>query len=164
MTMMRRQGECNRCGECCADFPWGEKPLQRMRSWRSRDVAETFPVLKMFGGFRERRDEARHQHETLPRKSYGNVKIGRERHHFIWIDGGVLTDLAPYGDESTTSPACPFLTTAEDGARPCALVGTRYEKVWKAACQPEPPELKSQHEVTDWQANHPSCSYTWEPE
>ena len=44
------------------------------------------------------------------------------------------------------------------------LVGTRYEKVWKAACQPEPPELKSQHEVTDWQANHPSCSYTWEPE
>jgi len=100
----------------------------------------------------------------------GSHKVGPTRFYYVWITGvGLCKDTSNQHNGSTYLAECPFLLDDPgDGSRPCGLMGTGDDGAVKKFCRPElhseyvPAADKwDQRSVDRWQADHPSCSYTW---
>lgn len=154
-----RVGECNRCGQCCGspgspyrDSPWPDPWPEALRTWRVSTIEGNLPVV-LLAGF-----------PPLGGPRAFAVRVANRTYRGIWVEGhGLCADAPPWGDPSAFEEMCPFLMAQQpDGTYPCALVGTRWEYIWTAMCEGEPPMEKTAEQVAQWQQRHPLCSYTWE--
>ncbi len=138
----RRQGECNRCGNCCENSPWPLSWPGSMRTWRPEDVAKNWPHAKL-----------------VPLPAHGGPVRGAavsegEEFPYEWVDSQSLC-------KSKINHDCPFLRGVKgDETRPCALVDTSNHYMWNGFCRKLPPEImKGEEKVADWFRNNPDCSY-----
>lgn len=159
--MKQRTGECNRCGQCCGAegspeqrSPWPGNWPEVLRGQRHEDLVSHMPLFALINFRPSDPDTQRYGGFALP---------GMGAFHWIWIPGaGLCKDLPPYGNPSTYSKECPLLLDDPgDGTRPCALIGSQWESVWRVMCEPEPPMEKTPEEVGVWQQRHPECSYRY---
>jgi hypothetical protein len=167
MTKYIRQGECNRCGQCCGaegspnqDNPWPKSWPISVRNWLLATFKNMWPHAELVGLGEDASGKLQVTEQS------GNHTIRGNKINWIWISGHALCkDLAPFGDDASYSLECPWLLDDPgDGTRPCVLVGTKFESMWTLACEHQPPIRKTDKEVAQWQAWHPLCSYTWELE
>ena len=166
---MIRQGDCNWCGECCGtsgDSPFPKNWPEAIRSWSLDDANEVCPQLTMLG-IAQQGDQIGYSDPA------GSFKVGPTRFYYVWITGvGCCKDISAQHDGSAYLAECPFLLDDPgDGSRPCGLMGTSDDGAVKKFCRPElraePPtnyDIWIQESVDQWQADHPSCSYTWAEE
>ena len=163
-----RQGECNRCGQCCgADGspnqanPWPKNWFEHHRNWLHSTFSAIWPYAALFGVVQGG--------DGKPSKilDNGTTRIaggGPPRDfYWAWVDGRPCKDTSVAHDGSDHSLECPFLMDDPgDGSRPCGLVGTNNDADFRIACYPEGPlEFQRQAEVDQWNDDHPLCSYTW---
>ena len=168
--MFLRQGICEDCGECCGSVtapdptsPYPKNWPEAIRTWSLDDANEVCPQLTMFG--------LENQGDLIgPSTPNGEIRIRGDRFYYVWVAGvGPSKDISAGHDGTASIPECPFLNDDPgDGKRPCALVGTGDEGARKKFCRPEEhneyiPEndIWSDESKAEWEANHPSCSYTW---
>lgn len=165
-----RQGDCNQCGQCCGAEgspnqanPYPRRWPEAIARWSLDDANEVCPQLTMFGIVNQG-DLIGYDSPT------GNYKIRNDRYYYVWVPGsGCCKDTSVAHDGSSYSLECPFLEDDPgDGSRPCALVGTQDDGARLKFCRPEerpepPPnyDVWDDRPVTQWQADHPLCSYTW---
>ena len=171
---MIRTGTCNRCGQCCgADgspiqdnrfpyyFPDG------VRTWLLANFELNFPYARMVGL------EEGPNGEVHKIQDYGNHNILGNKIYWRWVpDHAICKNLEPYDDPETYSLECPWLLPDPgDGTRPCVFPGTKYQEDWERGCSDiptegiyNPPLHFDAEQLSFWQAAHPLCSYTWEPE
>lgn len=153
-----RTGTCNRCAECCGyprstdggqNNPWPPDWPQSIRNWTPEAINTHLPILQFSS--------------DMVNEAFGNFTIKGKRCYWIWIIGkGLCTDITPYGDVSTYDQRCPLLADKVGGQAPCRLVGTNYEYVWRAMCEPVPPvRFNTQEQVDAWFVTCPSCSYEY---
>lgn len=171
---MQRMGTCNRCGQCCgADGspeqrnPWpsawySSASRCSFRRWQLADVLESKPILLLFNVLQKEDGSI-----GAPDPLYNSVRItgpGGGRYYYVWTPGhAICRDISAGHDGSSYSLECPFLLPdSGDSTRPCALVGTNQDDIFRVACEPEPLMEKTAEQVTQWQQRHPLCSYTWE--
>lgn len=157
--MFVRIGSCNRCGECCGyprstdggqNNPWPPSWPESIRNWTPESIETHLPILQFAA--------------NMVNTPNGNFTLTGHRCYWIWVIGhGLCTDLPPYGDPSAYDQRCPLLGDKQgDNSAPCRLVGTRYEPVWTAMCEPVPPmQMETQARVDKWFTKCPSCSYTY---
>jgi hypothetical protein len=113
-------------------------------------------------------------HPNLGGKQSGTFKVGDNSIRWCWAQGGGLaTDIAPYNDGGATFDIrCPLLLAKQpDGSVPCAAHGVTqtlpgltltFHQMWQQLCEGSPnPIIETLEQVQKWQANCPSCSYTW---
>lgn len=170
-----RQGSCNWCGECCGagvnENPWpsswfrsdGSSALVGGRPYA--DLAIELPILALIGRAKANGTLELHASDQLN----GSIKItGRNggTYYFTWIAGtGLCKDISASHDGSAYETECPFLKDDPgDGTRPCGLVDTKYDAVFRTFCINIPREIQSEEDKLLWEQEHPSCSYTWVPE
>ena len=148
---MQISGECNRCGQCCgaednpgasgAVNPWPKTWPAAIRNWLEEDLPGLAKVLKT------------PYHDGA---ISGVVNVGTNALKWVWVQGVGLCK----GKPSNYTIECPaLLGKPGDAVRPCALVGTAYQWIYDN-CMFMKPEWTEQ-EVTQWQADHPACSYEW---
>lgn len=149
----QRQGECNRCGECCGypratdggqNNPWPGDWPDAIVDWTVEALSNEIPVFKLTG------------HPRLGGKTSGTVRIDRTNYSWAWVPGFGLC-------KSASDHACPVLGKRQsDGSVPCGVYGTQWHEIWAILCAPAPPlVLEAEAEVQRWFANCPSCSYTY---
>ncbi len=156
--MLRIQGSCNRCGQCCGapgspnrDSPWPDNWPEVVKNWQIDVLGNTHPVFTVTG------------HPDLGGPRAFAVRIALRTYRGIWVPGhGLCADSPPYGDASSFEEMCPFLKSKRpDGSHPCALAGTQWDAQYQQCM--DMGELWTEKSVAEWQANHPLCSYTWVP-
>lgn len=155
---MIRQGECNRCGQCCGapgsperDSPWPDTYPEAVRNWTIASIEKNCPIFKLVG------------HPSLGAPTAAAFRVANKTYRAIWKPGhGLCADAPPWGDDKSFEEMCPFLMPQQpDGTHPCALVGTQWEYIWEKMCKPSPPMEMSEEDVKTWQRRHPKCSYEW---
>lgn len=168
MTFIR-QGECNRCGQCCGAEgspnqanPWPKNWFEMHQAWDHDHFASVWPYASMFGVAANASGKPEKQQE------HGNFRINVQggqprRVYWTWVDGRPCKDISSSHDGSEYSLECPALMDDPgDGSRPCALVGSMQEEFYQRVCYPEGPErFHDQRSVDQWTSDHPMCSYTW---
>lgn len=170
---MIRTGSCNQCGECCGAVtapnpmsPYPKNWIEALRTWSLDDAVTICPQLGMFG--------ITNQGDLIGYSDpAGKYRIGGSQYYYVWVPGvGCCKDISTQHNGSSWNTECPFLLDDPgDGSRPCALVGTGDDGARKKFCRPEEhaeyvPEndIWDDRSVAQWEADHPNCSYTWEPE
>jgi hypothetical protein len=155
--MLIIQGTCNRCGQCCGapgspnrDSPWPDNWPEALARWDPATLGEGLPLFSL----------VRLPGQGGPR--YFATRVGRTTYRGIWIPGhGLCRDNPPWGDEDTYEETCPFLGDQQpDGSYPCGLVDSAWEDIYNDFCAPMG-QRWTEAQVTQWQADHPLCSYTW---
>lgn len=148
-----RQGECNRCGECCgaprstdggSNNAWPVDLASATRSWSQESIEFALPIFKWL------------EHPRIANKTSGRLRIGDVNSPYVFSTQYGLV-------KSDAVPECPALLGKQtDEVRPCGLVGTVAEEVYTKICQYFPPDrFLTQASKEDWEDNCPSCSYTW---
>lgn len=168
-----RQGECNRCGQCCG-APGTGQPDRRTpyaRTWPETlskgsldDIVAGIPQLGLCGLGLIGEDTI-----GLPDGPVGEVKIQGKRFYYVWVPGeGLSRDTSPQHDGSQWEPECPFLEPGLVGTTPppgepmaCGLIGTNEDGAYRKWCQQEPRARLSQELKEEWEWRYPDCSYTW---
>jgi hypothetical protein len=157
--MLTRQGTCNLCGQCCGadgspnqDNPWPDNWPGALERWDTDYLLSVYPMFSVF------------VHPAKGGELSGRARIGNQWHRFIWVPGeGLCKDLPPYGSTASYSLECPLLLPDPgDGTRPCALVGTEHGYIQQKMCEPRGPLEMTEEQATQWAADHPLCSHTWE--
>lgn len=151
-------GSCNDCGQCCGcetapnrapPFPptWPEA----VRNWTVQSLNEL--VLFQITG-----------HPDLGAPRAASVRIANKTFHLMWVPGvGLVADMAPWGDESTYAPQCPFLLPESGGVYPCGVEGTQWDGIREAfGCRWLPDEM-ADVSWAQWTEDHPACSYVGTP-
>lgn len=164
-----RQGECNRCGECCIspfpkDWPDALRNHSFLKIVRLWPHAVLFGCIEPPGGGISRR----------PGMDFGTTLIpgGGPPKQFYWkfVEGhGYCKDTSADHNGTEHSLECPFLLDDPgDGTRPCGLVGTSREFAYTNWCHEgldksgSPPKVLGLKSMVDkWFENNPSCSYTY---
>jgi hypothetical protein len=158
-----RLGTCNHCGDCCG----GNNQLATSLGYETLgdnidDIAESHNLWTLFGlGFNPVTEVVEPENLT------GSVRIKGTQYPFEWVEpipGRGTQPLKPGTVE------CPFLEPDPgDGSRPCALVGSQDEGARQKFCRPEErPEYVLRfvkwldRHRTQWEQDHPNCSYIWE--
>jgi len=157
-----RQGTCNWCGQCCGapytfggdppsmDSPWPDEWPDTLIAWSEEAMIAHFPLKQTLESIEE---------------GFGEIKITGKRYYFIWKPGyGFVTDLPPYGDDTTFENRCPLLKLLGETENPPTECAAVNHAVFQDYCQHVPRSVLTEEEVTQWQASHPACSYTWTPE
>ena len=159
-----RQGECNRCGQCCgADgkmMPWPAQLLDGLLRWKLEDVRVRLPHLELLdvGQATDGRMVVQNQ--------YGQIRIRGDRYDWVWDDSGL---------HKPDSMECPLLRDDPgDGTRPCGLIGTNRQNIFDAICAEgldnhgypmhvyEDDEQRTAYEkLNDWMEEYPDCSFTY---
>ena len=168
--MPQRMGTCNQCGECCGsvDAPNPHNPFpnnwpEALRHWTLESIGRVLPPQLL--GIIDKGDERGYL------DAEGTVRIRNLRFYYVWVPGGgCCKDTSVAHDGSSHNTECPFLDVyAGAGAKPCGLIGENWESFRQSFCRPEthpdyiPEEdLWNQRSIDQWQADHPSCSYTFE--
>lgn len=168
MSNYARVGECSWCGQCCgAPFnfgsadpnpqPWPQNYLIDRISWDDLSFAEQ----NVFGNYLDRQD--------LDQPD-GNIKIGPTRYYWKWSLDGTWVKTDPQGnDYGQNGKQCPFLiihrddgypSTPQDPCTECAVYGAPV--IWTGRCGLLPQDIMDEGQVTNWQASHPACSFSWE--
>ena len=160
-----RQGECNRCGECCGGSgkapPWPASYLNGKLRWKLEDVQAYWPHVELIGV--SQAEDGR----IVVTTTSGQIRIRGNRYDWEWDDVGWVR---PGTNE------CPLLQLDPgDGTRPCALIGTQYEQYKDASCgdgvqlqgypqfvYEDDDTFTAYEKLEDWMEEYPSCSYTYE--
>ena len=163
----QRAETCNRCGECCGadtspnqESPWPKGMFMHHRNWQHIHWEAQFQYMNLFGIV------AGPDGKPVKGQDVGTVRFtgaGPARdYYYVWIDDRPLKDTSPAHDGSSYSLECPFLADDPgDGSRPCGLVGEIDQIRIDTTCWFEEPVIFSQAQKDQWEADHPSCSYTW---
>jgi len=125
-----------------------------VRNWQIGVLSEAHPVFQITG------------HPDLGGSRYGAVRpIGSNTtFRWIWIPGnGLCADSAPYGDENTYEPQCPFLTGPVAGEYPCGIAGTAVEIIKTQMGCRWLPEFMEDASWQQWITDHPLCSFEATP-
>ena len=162
---MLRQGMCDFCGECCGtvgNTAYVSNWPEALRTWSLDDAVSVCPQLGMFG-IENQGDRIGYSQPN------GQYRVRGTLYYYVWIpDIGLCKDTSAAHDGSFFDTECPFLLDDPgDGSRPCALVGTGDDGARFKFCRPEEhptdyvPEndIWDDRSVTQWQADHPNCSY-----
>lgn len=163
-----RQGECNRCGQCCgADGspnqanPWPVNWYESHQKWSYDDFNTHWPYAVLFGIVPDGNGN------PIKFEENGEVRVvgqGGGRYPYVWVDGRPCKDTSQGGDGSSYSLECPFLKDDPgDGSRPCGLAGSAARlQDYMTVCFPEGPErFETQAMLDQWETDHPLCSHTW---
>ena len=166
-----RQGECNRCGECCGAngkaAAWPGWYVNGLLRWEVEDLKQRWPHYEILGI-----TEAEDGRMILTTNS-GTIRIRGDRYPWVWDDNGLHK---PGNNE------CPILKDDDgEGHLDCGAVGTQYEqKVFTDFCQngrtnhgypshvyeDDDPELvdnprSAYDKKADFYDEFPSCSFTY---
>jgi hypothetical protein len=166
----RREGDCNDCGECCGtsgDPPFPIHGWEAIDGWDETMVHKSYAIyplfgLELIGGVWT---------ITTP---YDSIKLKGINYYFVWVQqsgfGTIpLKDTSVAHDGSSSNTECPFLKDDPgDGSRPCAINQNPQDQARQAFCRPEehaeyvPAEdIWTDQSKAEWEADHPSCPYTW---
>ena len=165
MTKLLRQGECNRCGQCCGSDgvpPWHAGLVEDMANWGNiEDIENAWPLMKL-ANFVQQNDR------WLILNEGKQINIGGV--------GKITFELHPTnGFTKPGTTACPLLgDDPGDGTRSCMLAGTRFDAVFTDFCKEYPrgqgsprfvyedSDLGTAQEQLDfWMEQFPDCSFTY---
>ncbi len=148
--ILKRIGECNMCGQCCGAIgspnqggPWSSSWPTAFDSWDDESTRKSFPLIELI---------------VLPKYgggAGGKVIIADKEYAYEWVPKESLC-------KSSDNFECPFLGgNPNEDIRPCALVGTQYEYIWRNACYPQPPLEEMELFAKKWFENYPKCSFKY---
>lgn len=167
MADFQREGDCNRCGQCCGadgspqqENPWPKNWFESHQNWALADWEGHFDYMNLFGIV------PGPDGKPVKNQDVGSVRFaggGKARmYYYTWVDGRPVKDTSAAHDGSSHSLECPFLAADPgDGTRPCGLVGEIDQARITNSCWFEQPVIFDQRSKDEWEEKHPLCSYTW---
>lgn len=151
MEWYERTGECEQCGECCANSPWPKEWPGNLLDKTPEEIWTIFPHGLLFFGL------ANESGKTVWSKNHGIAMVDNKEYPWLWHkDNGFV--------KGSQNFECPFLGSAGD-KRPCMLVGTEFQHAFDVACKEAitgiPQFMAHTTQVQRWEENHPNCSFKY---
>lgn len=156
-----RQGECNRCGQCCgASYAFGGAPPIQKSPWSlawfdgvrtssEEDILQNFPLVGMIK-------------KVDVETGIGSAKWrGKNYEWVLHSEKSLCKNEIPLTDPETLTEMCPFLVLLGESNTPATACGIVESSVFIGHCDLLPRTRETLQHKEDWENSHPACSYTW---